>query len=112
MSELDLVDSLASLVLINVAPVVPFSIWMMRSFLGTVPVEIEEAARVDGASQMTIIVRIVVPLIAPGIASVAIFAFIARGKMGDVLIFRACGLPPSAVARSACTGPSLSPLGD
>jgi multiple sugar transport system permease protein len=77
MSRLGLVDSLAALVLINVALAVPFSIWMMRSFLATVPVEIEEAARIDGASQMTILVRIIVPLIAPGIASVAIFAFIA-----------------------------------
>lgn len=71
-----LIDSRASLVIVNVAFALPFSIWMMRSFLASVPREIEEAAIVDGAPTTTILLRILMPLIAPGIASVAIFAFI------------------------------------
>lgn len=71
-----LIDSRASLVIVNVAFALPFSIWMMRSFLASVPREIEEAAIIDGAPTTTILVRILMPLIAPGIASVAIFAFI------------------------------------
>jgi multiple sugar transport system permease protein len=71
-----LIDSRASLVIVNVAFALPFSIWMMRSFLISVPREIEEAAIVDGAPATTILLRILMPLIAPGIASVAIFAFI------------------------------------
>jgi multiple sugar transport system permease protein len=75
-AHIGLIDSRASLVIVNVALALPFSIWMMRSFLGSVPREIEEAALVDGASAATILLRIMMPLIAPGIASVAIFAFI------------------------------------
>lgn len=71
-----LIDSRASLIVVNVAFALPFSIWMMRSFLATVPKEIEEAAVIDGAPTTTILLRILMPLIAPGIASVAIFAFI------------------------------------
>lgn len=75
-AKIGLIDSPAALVIVNVALALPFSIWMMRSFLATVPREIEEAAVVDGAPTTTILVRILMPLIAPGIASVAIFAFI------------------------------------
>ncbi len=63
--------------IVNVAFALPFAIWMMRSFLASVPREIEEAALIDGAPVTTILLRIMVPLIAPGIASVAVFAFIA-----------------------------------
>jgi multiple sugar transport system permease protein len=71
-----LIDNLFALVVVNVTFAVPFAIWMMRAFLAGVPREIEEAARLDGASRLTILRRIVVPLIAPGVASVAIFAFV------------------------------------
>ncbi len=76
MSTVRLIDNPLSLVIINVAFAAPFAIWMMRAFLADVPLEVEEAARLDGASRLTVLRRITVPLIAPGIASVAIFAFI------------------------------------
>lgn len=75
-AKVGLIDSPLALIIVNVALALPFSIWMMRSFLATIPREIEEAAIVDGAPTTTILVRILMPLIAPGIASVAIFAFI------------------------------------
>jgi len=55
---------------------IPFSIWLLRSFIDEVPVEIEEAARVDGASTATIIRRIVLPLILPGVIVTSMFAFV------------------------------------
>jgi multiple sugar transport system permease protein len=76
MSAVGLIDNLFALVIVNVTFAVPFAIWMMRAFLAAVPIEIEEAARLDGASRLTILRRIVLPLIAPGVASVAIFAFV------------------------------------
>lgn len=76
MSAAHLIDSLAALVVVNVTFAVPFAIWMMRAFLAAVPIEVEEAARLDGASRLRVLWRITVPLIAPGIASVAIFAFV------------------------------------
>ncbi len=75
-AKLGLVDTRTALVIVNVAFALPFSIWMLRSFFGSVPLEIEEAAVMDGAPPMTILRRIMIPLIAPGIASVGIYAFI------------------------------------
>lgn len=77
MSQAGLIDTLAALVIVNVTFASPFAIWMMRSFFASIPVELEEAALIDGASRLAILLRIMVPLSAPGIASVAIFAFIA-----------------------------------
>ncbi|MBL8576520.1 MAG: carbohydrate ABC transporter permease [Mesorhizobium sp.] len=76
-AKVGLIDTRTSLVIVNIAFALPFSIWMMRSFLSTVPKEIEEAAIIDGAPARVILLRIMAPLIAPGIASVAIFTFIA-----------------------------------
>ena len=76
-ARVGLIDTRTSLVIVNVAFALPFSIWMMRSFLASVPREIEEAAVIDGAPPRVILLRIMAPLIAPGIASVAIFTFIA-----------------------------------
>lgn len=76
-ARVGLVDTRTALVIVNVAFALPFSIWMMRSFLASVPKEIEEAAIIDGAPARVILLRIMAPLIAPGIASVGIFTFIA-----------------------------------
>jgi len=74
--RLGLVDTLLGLVVVNAAFALPFSIWMLRSFFASVPKEIEEAAIMDGAGVFVILRRIMIPLIAPGLASVAIFAFV------------------------------------
>lgn len=73
---LGLIDSLAAMVIVNVAFALPFAIWMLRSFFAGIPKEIEEAAIMDGAPAFTILRRIMMPLIASGIASVGIFAFV------------------------------------
>lgn len=75
-AKLGLIDTQAALVIVNVTFALPFAIWMLRSFFGSIPKEIEEAAIMDGAPVATMLRRIMIPLIAPGIASVAIFAFI------------------------------------
>ncbi|MGF1626176.1 MAG: carbohydrate ABC transporter permease, partial [Alphaproteobacteria bacterium] len=75
-AQAGLIDSLVALVVVDVAFALPFSIWMLRSFLASVPKEIEEAAEIDGAGAFTLVVRIMLPLIAPGIASVGVFAFV------------------------------------
>ncbi|WP_119070740.1 carbohydrate ABC transporter permease [Aggregatilinea lenta] len=76
MSKLKLVDSLTALVIVNVTLSAPFAVWMLQAFFRTIPRELEEAAALDGASRLGIIVRIMLPLAAPGVASIAIFAFI------------------------------------
>jgi multiple sugar transport system permease protein len=76
MSSFKLVDTLWALVIVNVTFAAPFSVWMLQAFFQGVPDEIEEAAALDGANRFDIITRIILPLTAPGIASIAIYAFI------------------------------------
>jgi multiple sugar transport system permease protein len=77
LSKAGLQNSLAGLILIYVTLQLPFSIFMMRNAFDAVPIEIEEAARVDGASVLTVLTRVMMPLVAPGVITVAIFAFLA-----------------------------------
>jgi len=76
-ARIGLIDTLAALVIVNATFALPFAIWMLRSFFGSIPKEIEEAARLDGGPLLTVLWRIMIPLTAPGIAAVAIFAFVA-----------------------------------
>jgi len=68
-------DSLWSLVLVFPSFTVPFSTWLLMGFFKTIPRELEEAARVDGASRVKTLVRIVFPISLPGILTVVIFSF-------------------------------------
>lgn len=69
-------NSLMGLVLIYVTFQLPFSIFMMRNAFDAVPKALIEAARIDGASQATILRRIMLPIALPGVATVAMFAFL------------------------------------
>jgi len=53
-----------------------FAMWVLRSFFDSVPIEVEESAMIDGCSRLGVLVRISIPLAAPGIAVAAIFSFI------------------------------------
>ena len=53
----------------------PFAVWMMKGFIDTVPIEVEEAARIDGYPRWQIMLKIVVPLIVPGLLTTATFVF-------------------------------------
>ncbi|WP_375688271.1 carbohydrate ABC transporter permease [Pseudooceanicola sp. LIPI14-2-Ac024] len=75
-AKVGLIDSRIALVLVNVAFALPFAVWLLRSFFAGIPAEIEEAARLDGGSPLTVLRRIMIPLVAPGIAAVAVFAFV------------------------------------
>jgi len=73
---LNLLGSLAGLVLVYAAQALPVTIWMLRNFVATVPKDLEEAAAIDGASGLKIFWRILLPLVAPGLVATSIFAFI------------------------------------
>jgi multiple sugar transport system permease protein len=75
-ARMGLIDSRLALILVNTAFALPFSIWLLRSFFAQIPPEIEEAARLDGGPPLTVLRRILLPLIAPGVGAVAIFAFV------------------------------------
>jgi multiple sugar transport system permease protein len=74
--ELGLDNTYAGLILGHVAVHLPMALWLMANFVRDVPVELEEAARIDGCSTPWLIWRIIVPLLAPGLAATAILMFI------------------------------------
>ena len=76
LARLGLNNSLVGLTLVYVTLQLPFSVFMMRNAFDAVPKEIEEAARIDGARDLKLLVRVLLPLVLPGIVTVAIFAFL------------------------------------
>lgn len=74
-SRFGLLDSFAGLILANTAFALPIVTWVLKNSIDTVPIDIEEAARVDGASRMGILFRIIVPVTAPTMAATAVIAF-------------------------------------
>jgi multiple sugar transport system permease protein len=73
---LNLIDSMWGTILFMAASSLPMAIWMMKNFMDSVPIVLEEAAWADGASMMATLTRVVVPLMRPGIAVVFIFVFV------------------------------------
>jgi multiple sugar transport system permease protein len=75
MNNLGLRDSLVGLMLSHLTFSVPFAAWLLMGYFRSIPVELEEAAMVDGASRLTALLRIVLPLSGPALVVVAVFAF-------------------------------------
>lgn len=63
------------LVIVYATTAIPFCVWMLKGYFDTIPVDIEESARIDGASPQTIFFRIILPLATPAIAITALFSF-------------------------------------
>ena len=71
-----LIDTYFILPVLYLTMNLPFVVWMMKSFIDEIPVEIEESALIDGCSHLGALVRVVVPLAAPGLVATAVFCFI------------------------------------
>ena len=69
-------DTLAGVVVTYLAFVLPFVVWTLRGFIANVPVELEEAAMIDGCTRAGAFWRILFPLVAPGLVATAVFAFV------------------------------------
>ncbi|MEU1515858.1 carbohydrate ABC transporter permease [Streptomyces sp. NPDC005811] len=76
LKNLRLIDSLPGLVMVYVVWALPFALWMLVGHVRAVPVELEEAAAVDGAGRLRTLVSVTAPLLAPGIVATALFAFV------------------------------------
>ncbi len=74
-SQLRLGDSLAALILVYPTITIPYATWILVPYFASVPKELEEAALVDGASRLTAMFRVTLPLSAPAIAATAVFSF-------------------------------------
>lgn len=94
--QLNFINSFAGAILILSAMQLPISLWIMKGFVDSIPIELEESAWLDGCDRLTALVRVVFPLMAPGVAVTGLFAFLAA--WGDFLI-------PLIILRSPPTFP-------
>ncbi|HEY0217031.1 MAG TPA: carbohydrate ABC transporter permease [Cellulomonas sp.] len=76
LSSVGLLNSVIGVSVLYTAAVVPFTIWMLRGFVAGVPIELEEAAMVDGLSRTRAFLRITFPLLAPGLVASGVYAFL------------------------------------
>jgi multiple sugar transport system permease protein len=74
--DLHLTNTHSGLILVYLVWSLPFILWMLQSYIANIPRDLEEAAAVDGARRIQIIVRIIAPLLAPGVVVTLLFAFI------------------------------------
>ena len=74
--DLGLLDTRIGLIIVNLAIVTPFAIWMLKGFFDAVPIECDEAALIDGATRLDIIRNVIVPMAFPGIIVASVFCFI------------------------------------
>ncbi|CCK27361.1 integral membrane transporter [Streptomyces davaonensis JCM 4913] len=74
--RVNLIDTMQGTIFFFAASQLPFAIWLMKNFMDGVPKELEEAAWTDGASSFQSLLRIVLPLMGPGVAVVTVFSFV------------------------------------
>lgn len=74
--DLGLINSLTGLIIAYTAFVLPFSVWLLRGFYENLPESLEEAAMIDGSTRIGAVIRVILPLSMPAIATTAIFAWI------------------------------------
>lgn len=94
--ELKMVNTFQGAILILSAMQLPISLWIMKGFVDSIPIELEESAWLDGCTRLSGLIRIVFPLMGPGVAVTGLFAFLAA--WGDFLI-------PLVILRSPDTFP-------
>jgi ABC-type glycerol-3-phosphate transport system permease component len=75
--QVGLQDTLLGLIIANSTSALPFTIWLLRSYFRTIPIELEEAAMIDGCGRFTAFSKVVLPLALPGIIATSLFAFTA-----------------------------------
>lgn len=73
---LRMINTYHGIILTYSAFYIPFSIWILRGFFASIPMEIEEAARIDGCTQFSAFIRVILPLAVPGIIATAIYIFL------------------------------------
>ncbi|MFF4030258.1 carbohydrate ABC transporter permease [Streptomyces sviceus] len=76
LNDLDQYDKLSGLIITYLTFILPFTVWTLRGFIVNIPKELEEAAMVDGCSPTGAFLRVVFPLLAPGMVATSVYAFI------------------------------------
>jgi len=76
LQKFGMLDMKISLIMIYTGINIPFATWMLKGFIDEIPETLEDAAMIDGCSKFSALIRVTVPLIAPGVAAVGIFTFL------------------------------------
>lgn len=76
MGKLGMFNNRLGLVVVYLSISVPYAVWLLVGYFQTVPVEIEESAKVDGANKLQVFYKVALPIVAPGVVAVAIYTFI------------------------------------
>ncbi len=76
LEDAGMLDKLPGLIVVYLALTLPFTIWLLRGFVAGIPLELEEAAQMDGCTRMQAFYRVVLPLVAPGLVATALYSFI------------------------------------
>lgn len=76
LKNLGLLNTLPGLVLVYVVWALPFTLWMLQGYVSAIPRDLEEAAATDGATRVQVLLRVIFPLLGPGLVATAMFAFI------------------------------------
>ena len=71
--KLNLLDSHFGLILIYITVQIPFSVWLLKGFFDSIPKSLDDAARIDGASRLQSVIRVLIPVAMPGIAAAVLF---------------------------------------
>jgi multiple sugar transport system permease protein len=103
---LGLADTWLAMILVNAAFNLSFAVWIMHSFFASVPIEIDEAAQIDGAGRLAVLFRINLPLVWPGIVTAIVFTFVACWNefAASLVILSTAGNQPLSVALTKFVG--------
>lgn len=112
--KIGLVNTWTGLVITYLSFSIPYAIWMLIGFFQTVPLEIEEAARVDGAGKLRVFLQVVLPVVAPGVVATAIYTFINTWNefLFALLLINSSEKMPISVALYSLTGSEILDWGE
>lgn len=114
MAKIGLTNTRVGLIIVYLSFSVPYAVWMLVGFFKTVPLGIEEAARVDGANKVQVFVQIVLPLVMPGIVATAIYTFINAWNefLYSLILINSTSLMTVSVALKSLQGAEILDWGD
>ncbi len=112
MSSVGLVNTYIAVILVYTSGFLPLTLWILYNYIGSIPVELEEAARVDGASPIQTLLRVVVPVAMPGIAAAGIIAFLLGWAqfLFPLVLTSDLSTQPVTVIVAALNGQRIAPL--
>ncbi|GAA2907533.1 multiple sugar transport system permease protein [Microbacterium keratanolyticum] len=105
-AAMGLIDTWAAMIFINAAFNLSFAVWIMHSFFAGIPKEVDEAAQIDGAGRLTVLFKINLPLVWPGIVTAIVFTFVACWNefAASLVILSTAGNQPMSVALTKFVG--------